>query len=51
VLGLDALKLMKERSFAIFVVAAFLICIPLTFYFSFTPPSWATPMSATSPAR
>jgi nucleoside transporter len=37
VLGLDALSLMKERSFAFFVFAAFLICIPLTFYFSFTP--------------
>lgn len=37
VLGLDALQLMKERSFAFFAVAAFLICIPLTFYFSFTP--------------
>lgn len=37
VLGLDALQLMKEKSFAIFVFAAFLICVPLTFYFSFTP--------------
>lgn len=37
VLGLDALALMREKSFAIFVIAAFLICVPLTFYFSFTP--------------
>src|SRR5512133_732917 len=37
ILGLDALQMMKERSFAIFTIAAFLICIPLTFYFSFTP--------------
>jgi MFS family permease len=28
---------MRESSFAIFVLASFLICIPLTFYFSFTP--------------
>src|SRR5205823_8892813 len=33
VLGLDALALMKKRSFAIFIGCVFLICIPLYFYF------------------
>src|SRR5262249_20520135 len=36
VLGLDALVMMKQPSFRVFVVASVLACIPLTFYFSFT---------------
>ncbi len=33
-LGFDALKLLREPSFAAFILCSFLICIPLSFYFA-----------------
>ncbi|TWJ04829.1 nucleoside transporter [Mucilaginibacter frigoritolerans] len=32
-LGLDALKLLKDKNFAVFFIASILICIPLAFYY------------------
>jgi nucleoside transporter len=36
ILGADAFVLFKDRSFTIFFIASVLICIPLSFYYSFT---------------
>ncbi len=36
ILGADAFVLFKDRSFVIFFIASVLICIPLSFYYSFT---------------
>jgi len=35
-LGLDALVMLRDKSFLVFAIASVLACVPLTFYFSFT---------------
>ena len=36
-LGLDALSLLKQPSFSVFIICSFLICIPLAAYYAYAP--------------
>jgi nucleoside transporter len=38
ILGLDALKLLKDKNFLVFFISSILICIPLAFYYQNTHP-------------
>jgi len=38
ILGLDAIRLLKNRSYLVFFLASVAICIPLAFYYNFTNP-------------
>ena len=38
ILGLDAIRLLKDRSYLVFFLASIAICIPLAFYYNFTNP-------------
>ncbi|QQP97209.1 MFS transporter [Lysobacter enzymogenes] len=38
ILGLDALRLLKSRSYLVFFLASIAICVPLSFYYNFTNP-------------
>jgi nucleoside transporter len=39
ILGLDAFRLFKDRSFTIFFISSVLICIPLSFYYAMANPA------------
>ena len=37
-LGLDALVLLEDRNYLVFIISSFLLCIPVAFYFQLTGP-------------
>lgn len=37
IVGADALQLLKQPSFAVFIVSSFLLCIPLAAYYAYSP--------------
>ena len=49
ILGLDSLSLLKSRSFAVFIISSFLICIPLAAYYAYAP-VFVKNMGFTAPA-
>ena len=48
IIGLDALKLLKDKNFAIFFISSILICIPLAFYYQNAHP-FLTEAGVTNP--
>ncbi|CAL1520666.1 nucleoside permease [Chitinophaga sp. MM2321] len=38
ILGLDAIRMLKNRSYLLFFISSIAICIPLAFYYNFTNP-------------
>jgi len=48
ILGLDALKLLKDKNFLVFFIASILICIPLAFYYQNANP-FLTEIGMTNP--
>jgi nucleoside transporter len=48
IIGVEALKMLKDKNFAVFFVSSILICIPLAFYYQNTNP-FLTEIGVTNP--